>query len=76
ERRFHDALAEILLDLLGRLGLRLTVEPHNAVVTMVRLYETMLERAILDELPDTLDNSYLTQVLPRLLTALIAPAPS
>ncbi|SEF24481.1 hypothetical protein SAMN05421837_102730 [Amycolatopsis pretoriensis] len=39
----------------------------------MRLYETMLERAILDELPDTADSSYLTQVLPRLLTALIAP---
>ncbi|MDS0139988.1 MULTISPECIES: TetR/AcrR family transcriptional regulator [unclassified Amycolatopsis] len=74
ERRFHDALAEILLDLLGRLGLRLTVEPHNAVVTMVRLYETMLERAILDELPSTADNRYLTEVLPRLLTALVTQA--
>ncbi|MGW5744494.1 TetR/AcrR family transcriptional regulator [Amycolatopsis sp. NPDC003861] len=74
ERRFHDALAEILLDLLGRLGLRLTVEPRNAVVTMVRLYETMLERAILDELPSTADNRYLTEVLPRLLTALVTRA--
>ncbi|MDX3187350.1 helix-turn-helix domain containing protein [Streptomyces sp. MN03-5084-2B] len=73
ERRFHDALAEILLDLLGRLGLRLTVEPHSAVITIVRLYETMLERAILDELPDRADNRYLTEVLPRLLTALVAP---
>ncbi len=74
ERRFHDALAEILLDLLGRLGLRLTVEPESAVITIVRLYETMLERAILDELPDRADNRYVTQVLPRLLTALVAPS--
>ncbi len=71
ERRFHDALAEILLDLLGRLGLRLTVEPHTAIVTVVRLYETMLERAILDEVPSAADNRYLTEVLPRLLTALV-----
>ncbi|WP_086840325.1 TetR/AcrR family transcriptional regulator [Amycolatopsis kentuckyensis] len=74
ERRFHDALAEILLDLLGRLGLRLTVDPESAVITIVRLYETMLERAILDELPDRADNRYVTQVLPRLLTALVAPS--
>lgn len=74
ERRFHDALAEILLDMLGRLGLRLTVEPESAVITIVRLYETMLERAILDELPDRADNRYVTQVLPRLLTALVAPS--
>jgi AcrR family transcriptional regulator len=74
ERRFHDALVQILLDLLGRLGLRLTVEPDSAVITIVRLYETMLEQAILDELPNTADNRYLTEVLPRLLTALVAPA--
>lgn len=74
ERRFHDALAGILLDLLGRLGLRLTVEPESAVITIVRLYETMLERAILGELPDRADNRYVTEVLPRLLTALVAPS--
>ena len=74
ERRFHDALAQILLDLLGRLGLQLTVEADSAVVTIVRLYETMLEQAILDEIPNSADNRYLTQVLPPLLTALVAPA--
>ncbi|GAB3163301.1 TetR/AcrR family transcriptional regulator [Amycolatopsis stemonae] len=73
ERGFHDTLAEILLDLLARLGMRLTVEPHSAVITIVRLYETMLEQAILDEVPDRVDRSYLTDVLPRLFAALIAP---
>ncbi|MBE1493966.1 AcrR family transcriptional regulator [Amycolatopsis lexingtonensis] len=73
ERRFHDALAEILQNLLGRLGMRLTVDPHSAVVTIVALYETMLERAILDALPDKADSRYLTDVLPRLFTALVAP---
>jgi hypothetical protein len=34
----------------------------------------MLEQAILDEIPNSADNRYLTQVLPRLLTALVAPA--
>ena len=73
EARFHDALAEILQHLLGRLDLRLTVDPRSAVVTIVALYETMLERAILDELPDRADSRYVTDVLPRLFTALIAP---
>ncbi|MEV6824874.1 TetR/AcrR family transcriptional regulator [Amycolatopsis sp. NPDC051102] len=72
ERRFHDALAEILQNLLGRLDLHLTVDPHSAVVTIVALYETMLERAILDALPDKADSRYLTDVLPRLFTALVA----
>ncbi|MGK3204312.1 TetR/AcrR family transcriptional regulator [Amycolatopsis sp. MEPSY49] len=73
ERRFHDALAEILQNLLGRLDMRLAVNPRSAVVTIVALYETMLERAILDELPDKADSRYLTDVLPRLFTALVAP---
>ncbi|WP_208025871.1 hypothetical protein [Amycolatopsis acidicola] len=46
--------------MLGRLGMRLAVDPRSAVITIVTLYETMLERAILDELP-------------RLVAALIAP---
>ena len=74
EGRFHDALAEILQNLLGRLGLRLTVDPRGAVVTIVALYETMLERAILDDHPAEADSRYLTDVLPRLFTALIAPS--
>jgi AcrR family transcriptional regulator len=73
EGRFHEAVADILQNLLGRLDMRLTVEPRSAVVTIVALYETMLERAILDELPDRADSRYLTDVLPRLFTALIAP---
>ncbi|MFJ7218861.1 TetR/AcrR family transcriptional regulator [Amycolatopsis sp. NPDC098790] len=74
EARFHDELAEILQHLLGRLELRLTVDPRSAVVTIVALYETMLQRAILDALPDRADSRYLTDVLPRLFTALVEPA--
>ena len=73
EGRFHEVVAEILQNLLGRLDMRLTVDPRSAIVTIVALYETMLERAILDELPDKADSRYLTDVLPRLFTALIAP---
>ncbi|MEU5263089.1 helix-turn-helix domain-containing protein [Amycolatopsis sp. NPDC021455] len=73
EREFHDAIAGILPVLLDRLRMRLTVEPRDAVVTLIALYETMLERAILDELKDTADSPYLTDVLPRLFAALIVP---
>jgi hypothetical protein len=72
EGRFHDALADILQNLLCRLGMRLTVDPRSAVVTIVALYETMLERAILDGIPDRADSRYLTDVLPRLFTAMVA----
>ncbi|MGW4214876.1 TetR/AcrR family transcriptional regulator [Lentzea sp. NPDC004789] len=76
ERVFHDALAAILLTMLERLNLRLTVDPRNAVVTIIALYETMLERALLDELPSTADSRYLTEVLPRLFAALVTVSPS
>lgn len=71
EAHFHDALAGILLDMLDRLGMRLTVEPRSAVVTIVALYETMLERTILDGQSTVADSRYVMDVLPRLLSALI-----
>lgn len=71
---FHDALAEILQYMLEHTGLRLAVEPHSAVLTVVKLYETMLDNAILDELPDTADSRYVTDVLPRLFAALLVPS--
>jgi AcrR family transcriptional regulator len=74
ETLFHDQLAEILIGMLDRLGMRLTVEPRSAVVTIVALYETMLERALLDGLPAVADSRYVVDVLPRLLSALITPA--
>ncbi|WP_372669225.1 TetR family transcriptional regulator [Amycolatopsis kentuckyensis] len=74
EGRFHDELGEILQHLLGRLDLRLSVDPRSAVVTIVALYETMLQRAIFDALPDRADSRYLTEVLPRLFTALVEPS--
>jgi AcrR family transcriptional regulator len=73
EQVFHDALATLLQDMADRLGLRLTVDPHAAVITVIALYETMLQRALLNESPSTADNSFLTEVLPRVLAALVAP---
>lgn len=71
EQVFHDALATLLQDMLDRLGLRLTVDPHAAVITIITLYETVLQRALLHESPSTADNSFLIEVLPRVLAALV-----
>ncbi|RSM75931.1 TetR/AcrR family transcriptional regulator [Kibdelosporangium aridum] len=67
EARFHDGLAEILLGLLNKLGLRLTVEPRSAVDTIVALYQTMLERSLLGEQ----DSRYVTDVIPRVFASLV-----
>ena len=73
EKHFHDELAEIMLSTLDRLRMRLTVDPLSAVLTVTGLYETMLERAILDGVPSGADSRYLTEVLPKLFGALITP---
>ncbi|UJW35751.1 TetR/AcrR family transcriptional regulator [Saccharothrix sp. AJ9571] len=73
EQRFHQVVAEILFGMLDRLGARLTVDPRSAVVTITALYEAMLERTLIDESPES-GSRYLTEVLPRLVGALIAPA--
>jgi len=70
ETRFQEGLAEILTDTLNRLGRRLTVDAHSAVVTIIALYEATVKRAILR---DEEDGHYVTEVLPRLFAALIVP---
>ena len=71
EAKFQDGLAEILLGTLRKLGRRLTVDVHSAVVTIIALYEATVKRAILR---DEDDGHYVTEVLPRLFAALIVPA--
>ena len=71
DERFQEALAEILLGTLTLLGRQLTVDAHSAVITIIALYEATVKRAILR---DEEDGHYVTEVLPRLFTALIVPA--
>jgi AcrR family transcriptional regulator len=73
EAHFHDQLAEIMTGMLDRLGMRLTVEPRSAVITIVSLYETMLERTLLDGQSTVAESRYVLDVLPRLLASLITP---
>ncbi|MFI9380124.1 TetR/AcrR family transcriptional regulator [Kutzneria sp. NPDC052558] len=71
DERFQEALAEILVDTLAKLGRRLTVDVDSAVLTIIALYEATLKRAILRGADD---RHYVTEVLPRLFAALIVPA--
>ena len=67
-------LAEILTEVVGRLGMRLTADPRMVVITVTAVYQAMLEEAILGDLPDTGSNPYLDDMLPRLLELLVEPA--
>ncbi|GAB3570925.1 hypothetical protein GCM10027445_25360 [Amycolatopsis endophytica] len=72
--RFHDDLARILDDALARLGMRLLVDARDAVQVIVSLYQTALERALFEGIARPEDNRYVTDILPRALSGLIAPA--
>lgn len=74
QRAFHEALTEILIGMLQRLGLRLIVDPRDAVLVLVSTYEAVLERAILEQKGSPLDDSAATRLLPRLLSVLTVPA--
>lgn len=73
ENRFHEELTQILVDVLERLGMRLTVDPQLLVIAVMALYQRMLEDAILGELPAGDDNPYLREMLPGLLAAVVEP---
>lgn len=69
QEKFHDGLGKILTEALGRLDLTLTLSPRHTVLVMVGLYETALQNAMFEGT----DNLFISDVLPALMTALIAP---
>ncbi|WP_222853571.1 TetR/AcrR family transcriptional regulator [Fodinicola acaciae] len=71
---FHAGLAEILEATLERVGMSLIVDPHDAVHVLVSMCETAMERAVFEEHPSPLENRIVTDVLPKVLAALIQPA--
>ncbi|WP_084795966.1 TetR/AcrR family transcriptional regulator [Pseudonocardia asaccharolytica] len=70
--RLCDAFGQALVAALDRLGLVLTVPPRDAVVVMSGIYEAVLRQAAFEGEQLSRDNRYLTQLLPQLLTALVA----
>lgn len=72
EGRFRDALASVLVHALDRTGMRLTIDPSSAIIMIIALYEAMLARALIEELPSTVLSRYLSDAV-RMFTALIVP---
>ncbi|PUB27619.1 TetR family transcriptional regulator [Promicromonospora sp. AC04] len=73
EERFERAFAELLAEVVGHLGLRLRVEPRQAAVLLIKLYEALLERALLRETPQPADPGAMSDALARVLAVLTTP---
>ncbi|MDV6012521.1 TetR/AcrR family transcriptional regulator [Haloechinothrix sp. LS1_15] len=72
QRHYLDRIGEILATMLGRLGITLRVSPQNAVSVLSGIYEKALERALFTESEATADSELVTEVLPEIVTALVA----
>lgn len=72
--RFHDELGIIAERLFGRIGMRLAIPARDAMIVLVSLYETALERGLLEgiERPET--NRFLVDALPRVMSSLLEPS--
>lgn len=73
QHRFHQGLADLLIALVHRLGLRLTIRPIEAAQVLVALYESALHSVLLDTTTDTA-SSYVTEVIPQVIGTLMVPA--
>jgi AcrR family transcriptional regulator len=72
--RITDAISELMLEALDGLGLTVVVSPADAVAAMTAVYEAAMERELLGG-RDAMEHSILTDVLPRVVAALVTPAP-
>ncbi|KAA9160777.1 helix-turn-helix transcriptional regulator [Amycolatopsis acidicola] len=72
--RFHEELAKITGSLLGRVGMRLAIPARDAMIVLVSLYETALERALMEGIDSPGANRFLTDALPRVMSSLVEPA--
>lgn len=71
-RRFREDLAELLVTLLDRIGLRPTLSPLDAADVLIALYENALHRSMLDEAQDT-SPDHATQVISQVMATLMTP---
>lgn len=74
QEHFHASLGKILESTLERLGMILIVSPDDAVHVLVSMCEAAMERASFEGHESPLENRIITEVLPKVLAALIRPA--
>lgn len=70
ENEVLDALGAILVELLQLIGQQPRMGTRDLTLVVVSLYQSMLERAVLEDAPSP---RHITEVLPMLLPSLIEP---
>lgn len=72
--RMDRELAEVLASLFGQVGVELAMPVQDVAAVLSTLYQTASERVMFEDLSTPMDSPFITEVLPRLLTAsLITP---
>ncbi|HEU5222078.1 MAG TPA: TetR/AcrR family transcriptional regulator [Candidatus Lumbricidophila sp.] len=72
--RLYDGLAGPLERLLEAYGVRFTIDPLDATHMLAALYESALQRSLLDGDANPGAQSYVREVIPKVVAALLAPA--
>lgn len=70
-----EEFATTIEEFLTRAGITLAVDVRYAAQAVLALYSEALATNLLQDLPLNKDNEFLTEVMPRLLSGLLAPAP-
>ncbi|MBA8926944.1 AcrR family transcriptional regulator [Kutzneria viridogrisea] len=71
QAEFDQRLGQALVESLAQLGLRFVIAPADAVHVMVGMYEMAMQRSLLEEQASSAVESYVTDLIPRLMSALV-----
>jgi AcrR family transcriptional regulator len=71
-----EEFATVIQQFVTRAGIRLSVDVYYVAKTVLALYNEALITNLLQDLPLTEDNEFLTEVIPRLLSGLLLPTPA
>ena len=62
---------EVMVTILGNLGLRLTIDPHDSLIILMGSYDMALREALIENRP--LDPALLRRIMPELLLSMTEP---
>jgi AcrR family transcriptional regulator len=75
-RQNIDELTAVIQEFIARVGLRLAVDVRYVARVILALYDDALANNLIEGLPLTADNEFVTDVIPRLLSGLLDLPPT
>lgn len=70
-----DEFADLIATFVERSGVRLAVDVAYVARAVLALYHDIIANNLMRDLPMTADNTFLTEVIPRMLSGLLEPSP-